>query len=305
VEAFFWFSVMAAVFLTVGFLTRASTIAVFLCLTSLNERALYAMHSGDTLMRVTGFWLMFAPAGAAFSIDRLLRIWRGKEALEIVPRPPWAQRMIQYQVSIVYLATFWHKSLGPSWIDGTALYYVQHLQQFERFPLPSFLQDMAFVKLQTWLTLAVEFALGVLIWFKELRYPLLAVGVLLHLSLEYSMNVPLFQWIIISTYVTFVDPADLARAWNWIRARLAARSGSTLTVVYDGESESVVRSVNVLRVLDAPERLRFVDKRTEVLDRGRTGQRRLVLATPSDAFRALGWLFRPSKRALSAAPATK
>ena len=68
---------------------------------------------------------------------------------------------------------------------------------FERFPVPSFMQDPAIVKLETWFTLAIEFALGVLIWFKELRYPLLAAGVVLHLSLEYTMNVPLFQWIIL------------------------------------------------------------------------------------------------------------
>ena len=83
VEAFFWFAVTAALFVTMGFLTRASSVALFLCLTSIDERALYAVHAGDSLMRVTGFWLMLAPAGAAFSVDRLLRLWRGNEGLEI------------------------------------------------------------------------------------------------------------------------------------------------------------------------------------------------------------------------------
>ena len=305
ISAFFWLGVIAAVFLTIGFLTRASSVVLFLCLTSLDERALYAIHAGDALMRVTGFWLMFAPAGAAFSVDRLARIWRGKEGISIPPRSPWAQRMIQFQVAILYLGTFWRKSMGPTCNNGTALFYVYHLEQFERFPMPSFLQDLPLIKLETWLTLAIEFALGVLIWFKELRYPLLAIGVVLHLSLEYSMNVPLFQWIILATYVTFIDAADLARVWSWIRRRLAARLGPPVTVVYDGESETVLRTVNVLRVLDAPGRLQFVDQRSEVPERGRKGQRRLVLAKPGDALEAFAWLFRPSKRALSAAPAAK
>ena len=175
--------------------------------------------------------------------------------------------MIQFQVSILYLATFWHKTLGPSWIDGTALFYVYHMEQFERFPLPSFMQDLPIIKLETWLTLAVEFALGVLIWFKELRYPLLLAGVVLHLSLEYAMNVPLFQWTILATYVTFIEPVDLARAWAWIRGRLAARAGSAVTVVYDGESEKVLRMVDVLRAVDLPKRLRFVDVRSESSER--------------------------------------
>jgi hypothetical protein len=304
IQAFFWFAVISAVFVAIGFATRASSVALFLCLTSIDERALFSMHSGDTLLRCAGFWVMFAPAGAAFSVDRLIRLWRGKEGLEIAPRAPWAQRMIQFQVAILYLTTFWSKTQGPTWINGTAIYYVYHLDQFQRFPLPSILQDPVFIKLETWFTLAIEFALGVLIWFKELRYPLLAIGLFLHLSLEYSMNVPLFQWIILSTYVTFIEPADLARAWNWIRTLLKAR-GAPVTVLYDGESETVLRTVNVLQALDAPGRLQFVDQRSEAADRLRKGQRRLVLSKPADALEALACLFRPSKRALSAAPAAK
>jgi len=67
----------------------------------------------------------------------------------------------------------------------------------------------------------------------------------------------------------------------------------------------VLRTVNVLRVVDVPGRLRFVDQRSEVAERGRKAQPRLVLSRPGDALEALGWLFRPSKRALSAAPAAK
>jgi len=303
VNAFFWFALIAAVCLTIGFLTRASSIALFICLTSMDQRAIFAMHAGDSLLRVTGFWLMFAPAGAAFSVDRLLRIWRGKEGLEIAPRPPWAQRMIQLQVSLLYLATFWAKSQGPSWIDGTALYYVYHLEQFERFPLPSFVQDLAMVKLETWLTLAVEFALGVLIWFKELRYPLLLIGVALHLSLEYAMNIPLFEWIMIATYVTFIAPEDLARAWNWVRTRIARRFGSPVTVGYDANSERALRTVNVLRAIDVFNRLRFVELGSEAPDRGRKPKEPLIVSTPADGLEALTRAF--SRRGLTAARASK
>lgn len=240
VQAFFWFAITAAVCVAAGFLTRISTVALFLCLVSINERALYAMNAGDSLLRVTGFWLIFAPAGAALSLDRLLRLRRGKEGPEILPRPAWAQRMIQIQVSLLYLATFWQKTQGATWMDGTALFYVYHLNQFQRFPMPGIFQDLTFIKLETWLTLALEFALGVLIWFKELRYPLLAAGVALHLSLEYSMNIPLFQWIILATYVTFIEPKDLVRAWDWIVGHISARLG-TPVVAYEGAAPVRVR----------------------------------------------------------------
>jgi hypothetical protein len=189
-------------------------------LSSIHERCLFITNSGDTLMRVTAFFLMFAPADAALSVDHWRRVRRGLEGPEIRPRAPWAQRMIQIETSLLYFCTFWGKAHGPAWIDGTALYYVYHLDQFRRFPVPAFLQALFLVKIETWLTLAAEFSLGVLVWFRELRYPILLMGVVLHLSLEYSMNVPLFQWIILATYVNFIDPADLERAIAWTRDRL-------------------------------------------------------------------------------------
>jgi len=76
--------------------------------------------------------------------------------------------------------------------------------------------------------MALEFSLGVLIWVKDLRYILLALGLLFHLSLEYSLNIPMFQWDILSAYILFVDPADITRAWQWIRCRAFVKSRKPL-----------------------------------------------------------------------------
>jgi Vitamin K-dependent gamma-carboxylase len=219
IDALFWIFLVSAMLLTVGFLTRFNSVLVFLCLNSIQQRNLYITHGGDTFLRVAGFFLIFAPAGAAFSFDRLIRIWRGKEGAEILPRTPWAQRMIQFELSLLYFVTFCWKLQGAPWIQGSALYYVFHLDEFQRFPLPSWLLQPAMLKLATWFTLALEFSLGVLIWIKKLRYPLLAIGLLFHLFLEYSTNVPMFQWDVLSAYILFIDPADIDRATNWLRSR--------------------------------------------------------------------------------------
>ena len=222
-DAVFWILLASAIMLTVGFLTRANSILTWVLLASVHQRNLLITNSGDTVLRVTGFFLMFAPAGAAFSIDRWQRRRRGTEGDEIPLSRPWAQRMIQIEMALVYLMTFWTKTQGSAWIDGTALHYVHHLDAFRRFPVPDFFLDPLIVHIETWMTLVVEFALGVLVWFKELRYKVLLSGVILHLSLEYVMNVPLFQWIMLSTFITFVEPPDLARALGWLRARIPLR----------------------------------------------------------------------------------
>src|SRR5215470_623355 len=222
VEALFWVALVSAVLLMLGLFTRINSILVFIVLTSLHQRNLYITHGGDTFLRLAGFFLIFAPAGAALSLDRMIRIRRGIESLRIQPRSPWAQRMIQLQLSFLYLVTFLWKIKGAPWLQGTALFYVYHLDEFKRFPLPECFFHPTVLKLAGWSALALEFSLGVLIWVKELRYLLLALGLVFHLWLEYSLNIPLFQWDVLSAYVLFIEGDDLSRLWPRIRRRVSA-----------------------------------------------------------------------------------
>jgi hypothetical protein len=220
VFAIFWIYFLFAFTLTVGLLTRLSTIVVFLCATSIQQRDLYILHAGDTLMRVTALFLIFAPAGAALSVDRLIRIWLGKEGSEVPLKSPWAQRMIQFEVAIVYLTGFWWKSMGTDWVSGNALYYVLHVAQMKRFPLPSFIYAPVLLKIGTWFTLAFEFSFGILVWFRETRYAVLIIGVLFHVAIEYTLNIQLFEWMMLASYVVFLPPDDLNRAGRWIVQKL-------------------------------------------------------------------------------------
>jgi Vitamin K-dependent gamma-carboxylase len=222
IAAFFWVFLACALLLTVGLWTRLSSVAVFLCLTSIHQRNLLILHGGDAFLRIVGFFLIFAPAGAALSLDRLLRARRGLEGPEIKSRAPWAQRMIQIELSLLYLTSFWWKMKGHTWLDGTALYYVTHLHSIARFPLPRWIQSAAILKIGGWTTLALEFSLGVLIWFRRFRYPVLLLGLLFHLSIEYALNLPMFSWDVLTAYILFVDPSDLSDLVHRRRSAIVA-----------------------------------------------------------------------------------
>ena len=224
VLAFFWFFLIVSIFLTAGFMTRFSTVAVFLCVQSIQTRNYYILNGSDTLLSVLGFFLIFAPAGAAFSIDRWLRIRKGVEGHEVPLHSPWAQRLIQIQIAFMYFTTFYCKTRGSSWIDGTAVYYALHFIEGHHFPVP--IHSLLIIKLLTWGTLLIELGLGTLVWFRELRYPVLIAGLCLHLGIEYAMNIPLFEWISIATYAVFVYPEDLSRVGEWIRSQVELRSYS-------------------------------------------------------------------------------
>ncbi|HET9100704.1 MAG TPA: HTTM domain-containing protein [Acidobacteriaceae bacterium] len=229
VAAFFWIFLGFAILLTVGFWTRLSSIVVFVCLASVQQRNLYILHGGDVFLRVTGFFLMFAPAGAALSVDRVLRVRRKLEGAEIRPRAPWAQRMIQFELALMYFSSFLWKIKGGPWLDGTALFYVFHMHAIQRFPLPRWTQQLWILKLVTWYTLVLEFSLGILIWFRPFRYPLLLLGLLFHLSIEYSLNIPMFEWDVLTAYVLFIYPADLQRVGGVAREFLLRRHRRTVS----------------------------------------------------------------------------
>src|SRR6202171_5095006 len=127
INALFWIFLGLAILLTIGFLTRLNSLLVFLCLASIHQRNVYILHGGDTFLRVAGFLLILAPARAGLSVDRVISVRRGKEDASIQPRSPWAQRMIQFELALVYFATFCVKVKGAPWLQGTATYYILHL----------------------------------------------------------------------------------------------------------------------------------------------------------------------------------
>jgi uncharacterized membrane protein YphA (DoxX/SURF4 family) len=219
IALFFWIFLGFCILLLLGLWTRVSSIAVFLCLASIQQRNLFITNGGDTFLRVTGFFLMFAPAGAMLSLDHWRQTRKGN-ASPVPASAPWAQRMIQIELALLYFISFLWKMKGDTWRNGTALYYVMHLNAIQRFPVPAWLQQSFLLHAGSWFALLLEFSLGVLIWFRPLRYPLLLLGLIFHLVLEYALNLPMIQWDILAAYVLFLDPADLARAGERLQSRL-------------------------------------------------------------------------------------
>jgi predicted DCC family thiol-disulfide oxidoreductase YuxK len=252
-------SFVTAITMTLGFFTRISTILLFLTIVTLHHRNPLILNSGDTFVRIALFFLIFSQAGAALSFDRLIRIARGKESGEPAAREPWAMRLIQLQLAFVYFYTFVWKAMGAMWLSGTAVYYTSRISDFWRFPVPYIFEHMWTIKLWTWATLLIEFALGVLIWIKELRYWILLAGVLLHLGIEYSMNIPLFAFIMIATYVTFLEPEHLEKAFAWLKAKWnrVTHFQEPVPVLYDAKCTFCNRTLEVVRRLDCFGRLRF------------------------------------------------
>lgn len=204
-RCFFGGFLLAILALLVGYQTRLASILVWVCIVSMHHRNVYLLNSGDHLMRTLSFFLMFAPAGRAYSVDRLLRGYRGLDTPGVAYIVPWPQRLLQIQICVMYFNAALFKLAGPRWLDGTAVYFIVRLDEFQKFPVPDLVKTLWFSRWATWSSLFVEAAFPWLIWIRPLRPYMLLAGILLHLGLEYTMNIPFFQWVVLSSYFLFLD----------------------------------------------------------------------------------------------------
>lgn len=208
--------------LLVGYKSRFQAVCVYIWLVSFQHR-LHLINDGeDTVLRIFGFLLIFMPIGRWLSVDSGLRL------TGLVPQSPaWPLRLVQFQTALVVFCAGWEKCLGPLWRDGTAMYYVTRLNDlYGRFPVPdALLNSMPALEAMTWATLAFEIGLPILVWFRPLTLPVVAAAVGFHLTIEYQMNLFLFQWLMIVGWLTFLATADL----DPVRRRFPRR-GSAISV---------------------------------------------------------------------------
>lgn len=212
-----------------GFYTKTSIAFTFFTLISFHNRNTFILNSGDIVVRNLLFLLLFTPCGDLWSLDRWIQVKRGLLRDQPVEKSPWALRLIQIQFCIIYIATVMFKMKGSMWADGTAVYTATRLDDFVRMPLEA-LNSFAVIKFLTWSTLIVEFALGTLVWVKDLRYWVLLAGVALHLGIEMSMVIPLFEWIMIASMLCMVDSRDIDTLLGRLKSfRLRSHQGREFT----------------------------------------------------------------------------
>ncbi|MDQ4133916.1 MAG: HTTM domain-containing protein [Actinomycetota bacterium] len=228
---------VAVVWLLIGFHTRVAAAVVFCGLVSFTRRNPFVFNSGDLLLRVLAFYLVMAPAGASLSMDRWRRARRGQGGFwEFPARAMWPVRLMQVQLTVVYLSTLWAKAGGFTWREGTAVSYALRVRFLNRLAVPDLLTRSVLISnLLSYGTLAVELALGVLVWNRRVRPWVLLLGVAFHLAIDYALRVGFFSYAIFVLYLAFIPPETMD-AWLWKlrdRFRRPSREPEPLSAVVE------------------------------------------------------------------------
>src|SRR3989344_4896754 len=223
VTALYGLLMVAAIFMVIGFLPRLSTIVAVLLLFSFHERNTLLLGGGDTVLRTIGFILALAPVGAAFSLQRGRLQWRSwKNNGRLLPPALvsiWPQRLVLWQLIVIYITSGWDKVLGDMWIMGTAVNSALHHPHFARAPL--WMMDLlapaspaisyaVLVFEFLWISLLLPAPMLRLIDLSKgtVKRALLIFGLLFHGGFFVLMDVGGFSWAMMMTYLGPLTGSD-------------------------------------------------------------------------------------------------
>lgn len=210
--------------LMIGFRSQLAALIVFACLLSFARRNQWVFNAGDSLFRHLALFLAVSPCGASLSVDARRKDPEGFWRFPI--RAPWGLRMMQVQVSMLYLFTVWAKARGPRWIGGTAVAESLRVGDLTRVDLPYRVTESLLVaNLLTYGTLVIELGLAILIWNRRLRPIVIPLGIALHIFIEVTFGLGFFSTVIIMSYIAFIPEDTMA---GWITALRERLKGSKI-----------------------------------------------------------------------------
>jgi hypothetical protein len=200
VTSIFALNLVASLSLAIGFLVPLSSLIVLGVLVSRRNRNPFVTSQGHSVATLMLIYLIFSRSGELYSLDSYF-------GLPVIgTTAAWPLRLMQIQMSIIYYMAFVHKTRNEAWVSGTVLFHVfdNTLPRRTWPPTPSFVETYIGSAILGWITIATQFALAFGLWIDEIRYPLIAIGALMHLSMELYLGIRLFQYIMVLGLLTFI-----------------------------------------------------------------------------------------------------
>lgn len=234
---------IAGVLVALGLFTRVSLIVLYLMLVSMVERNNQITYGADIYQIAVVLFLLLSNSAGRLSLDALRAQKRrqsnntknvaghGDVSESDAMTLPVGRNLMRFHLLFVYVQALLTKAVHQSWQDGTALWYVLHNENFQLLPFPAPLLTFEMSKFLTYSTLMLESSLLIGLFFRKIRYPLVLAGMVFHMAMDVFLNIPLFQWFIVTSYIAWFDEKDVRKVVEKLTAQV---SRSSLTALLPG-----------------------------------------------------------------------
>jgi hypothetical protein len=237
-------------------------------------------HNNRFALLLCCFLCAFCPS------DRCFLLYRGKRhALPLEQRsaPTLPRRLIQFQVSLLYLSSGGGKLLDPDWRSGQTMWlrFQSGIEEAARAGvtpprgLTEFLTSPLVVSLGSKAAISLELCLAVTLWFSRTRVAALWFGALFHVLIQATARVEIFSFLMGVAYMAFATPELRERV---LLVDVRTRMGRV--------TKALVRSLDWLARFRIEERP-LTAAEGPVVAIGRDGERRIGRAVPAALARAL------------------
>ena len=218
--------VMACLLFAIGWQTRWIKWLVLLGHLSFLNRNEFAFYGVDTVLMALLFILCMAPIGSALSMDRYfkLRSTNVSHSMDNRPLPTSmrgfaCQRLLQFQMVIIYMSAGYEKLFGNMWHAGDAPWYVLVNYNTAFFPVGLFAEHYWLVYCMAYGTIIIEMIYAFLIWDNRTRPYMLAAALFLHLCIAVMLGIVYFAAVMAVGHLVFMRRRWYRQIGRWFRAK--------------------------------------------------------------------------------------
>jgi Vitamin K-dependent gamma-carboxylase len=226
-----------------GYRTRLSSVLFMLVVTTFTARDTFLGDGGDNVMTLMSLYLVFLASGRRLSLDARRR---ARRAAPPHPSPSAARRasgaraewgelrrrtvtlthnaavlVVGFQMCVIYGAAGLWKAQGPLWQNGTAMYYVLHVDWFRPWPGLSDLVAGNSIGLCViaYVTVFAQIGFPFALFTKRLKYIILALLLLMHIGIAVLLGIPVFSLVMVVGDSVFLPDAFWLAVGRRVRRR--------------------------------------------------------------------------------------
>lgn len=217
----------------IGWRTKFVTPLLGFYYLSLVTNSTVLSNGGDTLIRITFLFLIFADLSKHWSLDARRKKLEERARDEGIPLvPTWISNPLHnaavilcgYQIMVVYVVSGLYKTQGTEWMEGTALYYSMTVDVFMVQPLLSELvwQSTLLVGVGTFLSIWIQVLFPLLVLWRPTRIIALLFLLGMHFGIGLFLGLWPFSLPMMALDLMFVRDSTWESAIKWT-ARVGAR----------------------------------------------------------------------------------
>ena len=209
-KSFLLVIVFTLILVLFGIGKKITVLFLFLELAILQTFVNPVLNGGDNLLYFVLFYMIFTNSYDHFVLnekDKTNNVFSNLVS-------NLAVYSILIHLCYIYLISGLHKIHSDVWFNGTANYYILHLERFQSPLCDYIMNNGVIITASTYLTVFFELFFCVLIWLKSFRNILILLGILLHLGIFFFMMLYDFQIFFITIYGFFITNEEWSKLMN-------------------------------------------------------------------------------------------